>query len=324
MFVILLAAAVVGVDYGWQPRAGGGFEYIIQIEPEMLDSLSNGEDIVSDLPPYLRGVRSYRITVGSGEVPRLGTPPLATPERDTPATSSQADTNQPATPPTFEVVDDPAETPRLEFTPGPVVDRGQWQPRHDEDKSLPSTTLGTADVTSSPLEPETGPSEPSVPLKFPSPPSHDPPGERLPLSGPSLELPATDAMIDSPKGDVAVADEPPHLPLVTNRADISTEPTNFEEDITSNRTAAKVSIRDEASNQATDVASDAPPQKEKALWWPLALCLLGLCLSLGGNVYLGWLTVAFRNRYRNVARRLRGTTGGGSSEVDHATHLRWG
>ncbi|MDA7977820.1 MAG: hypothetical protein MPJ50_03500 [Pirellulales bacterium] len=73
--ILLLAASTAGVDVGWQPLAGGGFEYIIQIEPEALESLKAGNDIISEIPPELVGVKRYRITVGTGPVPRIGTPP---------------------------------------------------------------------------------------------------------------------------------------------------------------------------------------------------------------------------------------------------------
>lgn len=74
--MLLLAAASIGVDFGWQPIAGGGVEYIIQIEPELLESLASGRaDIVSEIPTFLRGVRSYRITVGTGPLPHHGEPP---------------------------------------------------------------------------------------------------------------------------------------------------------------------------------------------------------------------------------------------------------
>ncbi len=73
---LLLAAAVVGVDYGWQPRPDGGFEYIIQLEPEALDALRAGQDIRSEVPPFLRSVSAYRLTTGRGTLPRVGTPVL--------------------------------------------------------------------------------------------------------------------------------------------------------------------------------------------------------------------------------------------------------
>ena len=107
--ILLLASVTVGVDVGWQPLAGGGFEYIIQIEPETLESLKAGNDIISEIPPELVGVRRYRITVGTGPVPRIGTPPevasgqfrpadqSASSQAEAQGVSSQAVTSQDAT-----------------------------------------------------------------------------------------------------------------------------------------------------------------------------------------------------------------------------------
>lgn len=72
--MLWLAIAAVGIDVGWQPLPGGGLEYIIQIEPYTLERLKQGEEIASDLPPGLKGVRSYRITTGSKELPRRALP----------------------------------------------------------------------------------------------------------------------------------------------------------------------------------------------------------------------------------------------------------
>ncbi len=41
--VVCLATVVVGIDAGWQPLDGGGVEYLIQIEPQLLDALRSGE-----------------------------------------------------------------------------------------------------------------------------------------------------------------------------------------------------------------------------------------------------------------------------------------
>jgi hypothetical protein len=77
----ILAATilVVGISTGWKPLPEGGYEYIIQIEPQTLQTLSSGQNVYSDILPALRGIRSYRITVGTGPVPREGTPPAAEP-----------------------------------------------------------------------------------------------------------------------------------------------------------------------------------------------------------------------------------------------------
>ncbi len=74
-FALLVATAVMGVDYGWQPDASGELEYIIQIEPMTLIALREGHDIVSQIDPYVRNVKRFRIRVGTDPVQRRGFPP---------------------------------------------------------------------------------------------------------------------------------------------------------------------------------------------------------------------------------------------------------
>lgn len=69
---VLVSLAAIGVDYGWQPLADGQLEYIVQIEPGLLDELKDGEEIVSEILPEARNVRRFRIRVGTGNVPRTG------------------------------------------------------------------------------------------------------------------------------------------------------------------------------------------------------------------------------------------------------------
>ncbi len=71
-----IAAVLLGVDVGWQPLPDGGVEYLIQIEPHMLETLKSGEPIASDIPTKLKDVRAYRITVGTNELPRALPPEL--------------------------------------------------------------------------------------------------------------------------------------------------------------------------------------------------------------------------------------------------------
>jgi hypothetical protein len=72
--LVCLSAAALGVDYGWQPIAGGGIEYVIQIEPQMLDALKRGEDVSSALPTGAQNIRRYRILVGDATLPHHGEP----------------------------------------------------------------------------------------------------------------------------------------------------------------------------------------------------------------------------------------------------------
>jgi len=70
--LIMLASSVPGVDYGWQPMNDGRLEYIIQIEPELLQLLADGEEITNVIHPDVKGVRRFRIRVGREALPRRG------------------------------------------------------------------------------------------------------------------------------------------------------------------------------------------------------------------------------------------------------------
>jgi hypothetical protein len=78
-----VAAMAVGIQCGWQRMPEGGMQYIIELEPEMLQSLGAGTPIESYIPPAAGEVRSYRIIVGSKQLPRE-TPPAS--KIDTPKT----------------------------------------------------------------------------------------------------------------------------------------------------------------------------------------------------------------------------------------------
>ena len=80
--MICVAAAVLGTDVGWQRMPEGGMEYIIQLDPQTLETLRAGVPIESDIPPAAGDVRSYRIMVGKEKLPRdvpPASPPVAKP-----------------------------------------------------------------------------------------------------------------------------------------------------------------------------------------------------------------------------------------------------
>ena len=75
---ILTAVALVwfvaragAVDFGWQTVSGGGIEYLVQVEPELIDSFRQ-EGFTSEVPAGLRDIRRIRITVGKGQLPNQG------------------------------------------------------------------------------------------------------------------------------------------------------------------------------------------------------------------------------------------------------------
>lgn len=69
-FALIVVSATLGVDYGWHRGNDGEWEYVIQIEPALVQTLVNGQALVSQMPPELRGVHRFRIQIGEGDVPR--------------------------------------------------------------------------------------------------------------------------------------------------------------------------------------------------------------------------------------------------------------
>lgn len=70
---ILLAAATLGIDVGWERLPEGGMEYVIQLDGPELEALRAGAPIESDIPPGVGEIRSYRILLGKGK-PRRDAP----------------------------------------------------------------------------------------------------------------------------------------------------------------------------------------------------------------------------------------------------------
>ena len=108
--LICIATFVPGVDVGWQKTEDGGFEYIIQIEPQLLEALKNGEEIGSEIEPELRHVRRYRIICGEKPLPKDPIPPP--PKPDPPP--------QPKPIPSEELEEPPPESPKEGAPPQPA------------------------------------------------------------------------------------------------------------------------------------------------------------------------------------------------------------
>jgi hypothetical protein len=67
--LLVLSAWAVLIDYGWQPAGGGGHEYIIQVQPELIDTF-RAEGFSSEIPPQVQDIRRIRIVVGDEKLPR--------------------------------------------------------------------------------------------------------------------------------------------------------------------------------------------------------------------------------------------------------------
>jgi hypothetical protein len=236
-WIVLIATATVGVDQGWQPIAGGGYEYIIQIEPETLESIKNGRDLYFQMPLSLNGVRGYRITSGIEPLPHDGEP--------LPAADARAAEN---------------EIPN--------------EPRTGNPRPMPKN-IEISKSTAIDEQPAPGAMTPE-PGSRPLPTVNQQAGGNQQVSGAGVAPAAAAADVSKSSRGIASSAQP-------NKA-----------------------IQDEGSPsddlpKGFDAAGDT---ETKPIWMSLNFALMVLFASLGVNLFLGWVTVAQRGRYRSVLARL--------------------
>jgi hypothetical protein len=91
-----------GLGLGWQPMPDGSnrYEYIVQVDPELLGTLAEGQSIpiVGEVPEHIQPVARVRVVVGSGEVPRLQLVTLMKPVDGTAPAVADATSNAATTP----------------------------------------------------------------------------------------------------------------------------------------------------------------------------------------------------------------------------------
>jgi hypothetical protein len=212
--MLLVADRAGAVDYGWEPIAGGGIQYIIQIRPEMVDAMRQGDVLESELPEIPGGIRRYRIVFGNEPLPHHGEP-LPTPE---PAASPAIPTASIA-PPTATQPALPTGTPAFPFEPSAPSTNSAWPflPTTPQNTSsaapvIPATPTTIPALTISP--PATTLSEPRA---FTPPPTNDvhvrpAVGE---VSPPRDSTPAVQIEPSSPSDRSPTAEQPkPWAPLV--------------------------------------------------------------------------------------------------------------
>ncbi len=277
---LLLVAASVSVDFGWQAGPDGELEYIIQVDPLQLDTLKEGFDITSRIPPEVRGVRTFRIRVGTDEVPREGISAVE------PAPTT------PAQPPTFTPSPanaTPAETPQTPPSqPPPAVGSPATssQPTNEDNGSWP-TIRRPSDLQYSPQTPNNSTYTPV------QPPKQNTDTQVSPIRDPDLsggQLPSKE-FEPQPAAPEPLEPDPTSGPLVHQHA-------GYVEPVTSNDTGDKTP----ATNENPPATSSSKP------WLPLTLTTLALFASLGLNAYLGWIAYGIYRRYRDLADEMRAET----------------
>ncbi|MBI3467354.1 MAG: hypothetical protein HY000_30460 [Planctomycetes bacterium] len=277
---LAVVIAAVGIDTGWQPRADGRLEYILQLEPAVLEALRAGREVASDMPPTLRGVRFYRLTAGTSEVPRSSTPTNAaavTPPGAFDITTLRAPPEQfgwqALAGGGFECILQ-LDSQRLDALAAGEELRGEL-PAFLQDVRTYRIRLGTQSLPRATVGLDAG-----APAAAPQP-------------------------AEASHNREASADVQPSLPSATSEATTGNSATPA----TVAQTAGYV--RADPPDEAGSPSSVSPPLAAiipQGLSWrdPYTFALIGLFTSVAMNLYLGWVTWNANHRYRTLRQQVVG------------------
>jgi len=327
---IVLAAASLGVDYGWQTTDDGALEYIIQIEPELLIALQKGEAIVSEIHPDVAGVRRFRIQIGSQPLPRVGKSPQ--PDLQTPTDPLTSGLSSPVEQPLPDP--DPEETTSsppvktfVEDGPSPPVTPLNPSPPNSTDFPLPNNPLPPG--KSSPLpEAELPPTDfPIGETDFPVTPARQAPARLpsapLPLPADDLAAPQTtpvrQKLVPVPDPDRQPLDPipsespfpnspvPTNNPLQNEAGKAATAIPTFggTQLATFNKTGDKPVSKAKAPLTSASDTSSSGEVADPRPWLLLSVTILGLLGSLGANAYLVYLFLGIQRRYQGLRQQQR-------------------
>jgi hypothetical protein len=332
---MLIGLATLGVETGWQPVDDGALEYIIQIEPSLLDALRDGQPITSEIPAELKGVRRYKIVVGKAQLPRTDLP---APPGSTPAGPTALAQGSPGTPPP------PAASLPGGSLPGGSLPSGSLPGGSLPGGSLPGGSLpgGSLPGGSSPavtppaaaaaaLPPDRYAlpfSQAGVPFVPPAAGAGGPPAGQSASPNPPSPNPAAPGGVAFPLGSPPPAGPaattpftpgsslPAEVPPPPTTAGPTASPGEFLPDVKAadlaggslvvpqaNRSPDTQEMGDKSGSDHPATAAEVAPSKP---WLPLLMTTLVLLVSLGGNLYLGLIAWDARHHYRKLVRQTIG------------------
>jgi hypothetical protein len=299
--IVLFASMARAVDFGWQPNSDGGIEYLVQIEPELIDSFRR-EGFTSEVPPGLRDIRRIRIEVGNGKLPNQGdvTGPKIT--HAAPPVSQPTAADQivlPAPPETYS---------------------------HDEPQPIPAQPNSTAENSTAPASPPNDTTASSAAGASPVLDSSSP-VPPLPFfqSGPAKSISSNSANAAKADQIAGEKDTAASTIPVSGRTETPTRwnspgkpglkpnegpPIASADGDTSSGVAvhAGMPAAPNSGNEVNSATSRSPIVAAGKPWTALLLALFGLFASLGANVYLVWIHQAVRTKYQALAAQMRGGT----------------
>ncbi len=313
LIAIKLAVVIVaGIQFGSVPLKDGGNTYIVQIEPDLFDTIKHG-GLSSEVPPGLRDMRRVEIRVGDGPLPNRGVTvlkPVADADKPKAEEPTLADTIQ------FAVGAQPLKTGGnsfiVEIDPAQLgsfrsggfasdLPPGLHDIRRIEirvgDATLPNQGLAAfkvpvpGDATKQPrLDADTSSRQADA-----NPPRAQtagfPPDDRQRLQPLPPEVPAS-----------------PIFPPKDHRVDTASY--QFRDPTGPGNDGGPTAAGNATAIGGPSASPRLPASRESDNDWasiPLLAALGALIISAAGNVYLLWIHMGTRRRYQEVVQQLHET-----------------
>lgn len=261
------------LTHGWEPAGRGTSRYLIQLDPAFVASLSEGDEIYTNVQGDAGVVRSFRITAGKDALPQeSGTPPAAKAQFQSPTKGGSS-----------AAADVPLVTDMTDGAGAGSVYGGNATNADDSGAGSTATlqppTTGLLDA-----------------------PTFDREQFSRPRSGTGFS--------GTTAGTRYASQQPttPPRPRTNNGQQVTAA--EYQPDEEPTRVAARSLPAGEenfsrrSSGFQSDTASDEKKPEFPAL--PFTLSLFALFLSMGANLYLGWTAAEFYSRYKLAVERLRG------------------
>jgi len=324
--------AAKAVDFGWKELPGGGIEYQVQVEPELIQTFEK-QGFASEIPPGLHDIRAIRITTGRVTLPNQGdldgpkVAAAASSPKSTPTNTVADSGEQNRTPKVPNTLNDvmtagatevaqllnpngtgPAPAPRYSLTPplGSETNNGATNegpansspPSNFPANNFPanSTTSGSTNNFPRTSNPANSGTNNSAPGNNPTDPMGRPSSLNEAANPKNGFWPNVSSL--SSQGQPT----PAGVPTDTRAGSFANSPANASRDSTvvdtfgNHGSFANPSL---AMNEGlkTDFKPEVSQPEAAKPWMPLMLALMALFASLAANVYLVWLHQEIRFKY---------------------------
>jgi hypothetical protein len=316
---ILIGCAIVflfavnsawGIHFGWQALPEGGIEYIVQVEPDLVDVFRTS-GFSSEIPPGLREVRRIRLVMGDQRLPN---------QDDVNGPSSSASNAVDLRLPPHQTIPQqaaPAQTAvdnsgQIALPAPPVDSREAVVPENSTIAGQPSGNDTTAAVSggttsASGAAKSDGGVWGILKILEPGPSKLIPPAETKAENGTNTVVPqdpTRDGMQPSGGSIQPAADAERAGPPAVNQQVKDPRIGNNELAATGSGPASDgfktFDMKPPSGPDSVHGGSEAAPPRP---WLLLMGALLLLFASLGANVYLVWIHQAVRARYRAMVER---------------------